>query len=338
MALSINKLEKILVENNLHPKKYFIMERRCIFIEIIILRTADIFMLYIPSKYDIRIDGGDNLFELDYIDVSDDGNIEIKEDKHNDLYEPLTIDTDFNTDINNALISEYNKPLQLFKNDLQDLQDIFNQLKRLKICFANIKYKLTITYKNYLCCLRRDDTFEGYKIESEQTDSYAKKFIITIDLESLYKKIGSISSDIKEVREGIYDMMRKINNKHEKSLYKIIQTRDRFFSYTEKIMIRKDKILDVLENLNKLLEKVIRAEDKNILEYKEVRKNSGNTHDIEMRIEKLNMVKQELIKNILESKVRYENMIITLDNTFFNNIVMFDSIARNIEFIEKINF
>jgi hypothetical protein len=75
MSLSISKLEKLLSRSGIIPKKYFTMDGACVYIETLILQTADVLLLYIPSKYEIRIANAPNSFELTSVEVNEDGTI-----------------------------------------------------------------------------------------------------------------------------------------------------------------------------------------------------------------------------------------------------------------------
>ena len=55
MPLSIVKLQEFLTLKGFVANKFFIMNGYCFYLEIFCLKTADIFLLYIPSKYNIQI-------------------------------------------------------------------------------------------------------------------------------------------------------------------------------------------------------------------------------------------------------------------------------------------
>ena len=56
MVLSFNKLNKFLKSKGFICKNYYVIDSACIYIEIFNINTADSIMLYIPSKYEIKID------------------------------------------------------------------------------------------------------------------------------------------------------------------------------------------------------------------------------------------------------------------------------------------
>ena len=75
MTLSLQKLEKLLGRKGLLPKRYFTIGGMCVYIEVLVIENADIFFLYIPSKYDIKAPKSSSSFKISVIDVNEDGTI-----------------------------------------------------------------------------------------------------------------------------------------------------------------------------------------------------------------------------------------------------------------------
>ena len=51
------------------------MNELCIYLEVIGIKNANTFLVYIPSKYNIKAKDRENTFEISYINVNDDGTI-----------------------------------------------------------------------------------------------------------------------------------------------------------------------------------------------------------------------------------------------------------------------
>ena len=64
MALSLKKLKNILVAKGMILKKIFHIGEFCVYIEIIHINSANIFLLYIPSKYEINISNHNNIHNI----------------------------------------------------------------------------------------------------------------------------------------------------------------------------------------------------------------------------------------------------------------------------------
>ena len=364
MALSLQKLEKLLESKGLIPKRYFTIDRLCVYIEVLVINTADIFFLYIPSKYDIKAPKDSRTFKIKVIDVDENGTIagdyagEMDNIELEKQYEEVDIDInpDVRTreDLEGRLVDNYNHPLSLqnvSKKDMKQLREIFRQLRRLKLCVQSLKYKLCIIFKNYLCCIRRDDTFEGFIVKSS-TGKEERKLHVSIDLESFYSKIDTISLDVKTVREGVYRVLDKNHVKHTRNLQKILEHKADFVNSSEFIGKKKSKLSMYLKDLETMLEKMRTAEYEvleNITQINE-RYNSEisikglhsdieKTHLLSKQEEKLaniNIVKQDIVRNILIVKSKLEDLSLKVDKVCFDNIVMLDAILRN--FVDMTEF
>lgn len=356
MALSINKLEKLLSSKGLILKKYFIIDGLCVYIEVLTISNADSFMLYIPSKYEINIDKRNDVYKMNYIDVDETGTIptEFAGEPDNFDLENHYDEVDMNNVTGNSkgdlvlqLEENYNHPISLKninKNDTNILREIFRQLRRLKFCVQNIKYKLCILYKDFICCIRRDDTFEGFAVHRMKGTS-DRKLMITLDLETLYDKIDSVSMDIKTVREGVYKVLDKNHTKHVNNIEKMLEcTTDitNVSAYTRK---KKTYYIDYLSKLENLLEQLSLSEKKTIEKLLEIKNKYQNdtsiksihndiekTHLIakyESELSRINTVKRDIISNIILIKSKHEDMSLKFDNICFDNTVMIDAIIKN---------
>jgi hypothetical protein len=358
MALSFNKLEKLLTRKGLIPKKFFIMHGFIVYIEVLSIENADSFMLYIPSKYEIAIGLGDDVFKVKYIDVTEDGHIPgdyAGEPDNFDLdkeYECDDIDLSpglrSKGNLADHLEEKYNHPVSLKDNnksdDIKQLREVFRQLRRLKFCTQSLKYKIAITFNNYLCCIRRDDTYECFFIHNFGGSS-DKKLMITIDLETLYEKIDSVSIDIKTIREGIYRVLDKNQGKHIQNIHKLLEQKTVLTKFSNIVLRKKEQYSTYLKSLEQLLIDLTRAEKKIIDKLLEIEdKYSGQaslkglhsdiekTHQIgkyETELSRINSIKQELIRNILIVKSKHENLSLRVDNIVFDNIIMIDAILKN---------
>ena len=66
MTLSIHKLIKLLMSRGFYPKTFFRVFGVCAFIEIISNKNADVYIIYIPSRYNFKISPSEmpNVYDL----------------------------------------------------------------------------------------------------------------------------------------------------------------------------------------------------------------------------------------------------------------------------------
>ena len=360
MSLSLNKLEKMLSKSGIMSTKYFTMGGMCVYIETLILETADVLLIYIPSKYEIPAPRSGNVFKISTVEVNEDGtipgdygmvdNIEIE-----NQYEQVDLGIDKNgAKVEEQLENNYNQPLSLKDlsgKDMSQLREVFRQLKRLKLCVQTLKYKLCITFNNYLSCIRRDDTFEGFVINGPPSSSELK-LRVSIDLESLYAKRGSIAIDVKTIREGIYRVLDKNQVRHTNNLQKILDHKMDFMISSTISREKKLKYTTYLARLDNMLQNLVSAEskEKDSIELIHQRYGSetsvkGLHNDItkshliakhQEKITSINVTRQDVIRNTLKVKGELENLSLRLDKICFDNVVMLDAILRN--FIDMAEF
>jgi hypothetical protein len=357
MVLSLQKLEKLLESKGLLPKRYFTISGLCVYVEILIVDNADIFYLYIPSKYEIKAPDDASSFNINSIDINQDGTIagdyggELDNVELEKRYEEVDIDINPNIrnrkNLESILENNYNHPLSLkdvSKKDMKQLKEIFRQLKRLRLCVQSLKYKMCILFKKYICCIRRDNTFECFTITG-YSGNIERKLFISIDLESFYNKLDTVSIDVKTVREGVYRVLDKNQIKHTKNLQKILEHKADFVNSSQFIIKKKQKYTAYLKELEQMLHKLKNAEIDVLRKISNVNEQynsevsiKGLHTDIEKShliskheetLTQINLVKQEVVRNILLVKQKLEDLSLKVDKVCFDNIVMLDSILRN---------
>lgn len=358
MTLSFNKLEKLLSGRGLLPKKYFTIHDLIIYIEVLSLSNAGCFMLYIPSKYEIELAEGDDVYKVKYVDVTEDGNIPedyAGESDNIKNYDGIELDSNENHEnIQGYLEEKYKHPVSLKSGKNRDvikLKEVFRQLRRLKFCTQSLKYKLAIVFDHHLCCIRRDDTYECFAIQGQSLGE-EKRLMVTIDLETLYEKIDTVSDDIKTIRNEVCKVLDKNQNKHIRNIQKMLEQKNKLLAYAGSLKEKKDKYSKALERLEKLLDDLVLVEKKNMEKFIEEEEKfsrqsnlkgmnadierSNQIYKFETEVSRINSIKQELIRNILTARSKRENLSISVDNIVFDNIVMIDAVIKNFRKLSNI--
>jgi hypothetical protein len=322
------------------------------------ITTADTIMLYIPSKYEISSDDSENVHKLHFLEINDDGTIPIDYAGNPDdveieeKYRGVNLEKNKDGEnIEKYLEESYKCPVSLGeigKDDISEIKDIFRQLRRLKFCIQGLKYKLCIFYKYYVCCIRRDDTYECYSIDNFKS-SKNRSLVVSIDLESLYEKISTIDTDVKSIRKGIFNVLDRNQVKQVYTLQRMMEYKANFHLLSTGVTNEKRKQKAYLEKLEGMLENLKIAQQKimeDIVIIEEKYSNKKALHyDIEKvhalskkeeEFTKINEVKKEIIGNILKVKSIIENISLKVDQICFDNTVMLDTIINNFEQLTKI--
>ena len=357
MSLSVDKLNRLLRNSGILPKKYFTIEGACVYIETLVLETADVLLVYIPSKYEIVAPNTGNIFELTQIDVNSDGTIAgdyggaEDENRTQEYYEQVDMGINSlngkNNTVEKELQSYYDRPVTLKdvnQKDMSNIRDTFRQLRRLKLCVETLKYKLCVSFKNYLCCIRRDNLFDGFAIQGPRSAN-TNRLLVSIDLESLYSKLKNISMDVRLVREGVYKVLDQNHRRHVTNFQKILERRASLVQSSKLSSARKLKYASYLSRLDKMLntldeaerkesDSIIAVNQKYITEssVKGLHQDIAKSHELSKhskKITEINTVRQDVIAKSLEVKAVLEDLSLRMDRVCFDNIVMLDAMLRN---------
>jgi hypothetical protein len=351
MSLSVSKLESMLSERGFVPRTYFVIHSICIYIEIVSNRTADVLLMYIPSKYKFEIKGVEQIHKLKYIDMeNNESSASVAVTSHaavNEAYPGIEVGSleEYKGDLETQLAENYNHPLTLDsidKDDQSDLRDIYRQMKRIRHCVQNIKYKVSVIYKNYLCGVRRDGGIDCFVIKHFRREDANRRLLITIDLEVMYDKVRTIFRDVNLVREGIYAILRRNQVTQITNMKKMMEEKKDVTSYSESCLESADKLDVNIARYEELFVRITQAEREKLTKIAEINEQYkgkvGVHYDIEkahvkglveQELPRIQKTRNEITEIISQLKTKKENTILTIDSLMFDSTIMIDTISKN---------
>lgn len=363
MSLSPIKLEELLKNNGFIPKNKFLVRKYCGYITAI-STIGDNIIISIPSTYKIRCNRDVTSFNIKPIDIPNDDTVQSYSNIHRDEQVERTYDevdahvspssTGMDRDGNVATtLEEYYKRRislkDLEKKEITTLSKIYRQLKRLKYCMQNIRYKIAILYMEYIFILERDGSVEGYKIKhfmdgKNENQSGEYNFFFLIDLELFFEKTQnkSLNNDLKNIRESIYTILNRTQNKHMLTIDKVVSKHGILEENIRMVNIKKNQNKDFLEKYNKLLydiEKKIQDKEEKIMSINLSLKTARGPDETKFimekgecnrDIDKLRENQKEAMKKMHMLKSKNDNLFLTADNSIFDNIVLADAIFTNL--------
>ena len=351
----MEKLETFLSKHGMVSKNFFVDEKmRCIYIEVLTLKHTESFMLYIPSRYIIRVEQGTNVFIIQPYNISDNGDIidsyadgsKLKEteNKYSEIQVKNHMTGKYNVEQN--VEESYNRPI-LLSGKSDSNRDIFRQLRRLGRCLQSTKYKLLITTSSFLYCITRDNNINLYNVElHDEMKHKLRKIFVSMDLEMLYDQIKTTPEHIREIKEGIASVLLTNFSKHMNNAStmladtKLVEQRNTSITSKQLEYIKRtgevEKMLnDVVENEKKLLVKKTEVDEK--LSLKQTR---GLNRDveyvklvrpIELKLNELNETKKDLIRNLVGLKMKQDNLLLIADSFSFDILVMLQTVNQKLQ-------
>lgn len=349
MTLSISKLQNLLSSRGFIPNKYFTLDGFCFYIELFTVKTAEIFFLYIPSKYNFKVEEREvnvPVYKLKNIDMEEKS--EIAED-----YAGTPEETQLNYANNVQLSPDKNKLEEHLENNynhsisLEDiskedrvlLKALYRQMKRLRYSVQNLKYKLGVITKSYICVIRRDDSINCLQIKKYPSDK-VKRLVVIADLETFYEKNDKILEDISKVKTSIYYILERNQNMHTEMIAKILSnqkdiqniplyTQQKKDNYDALIFQLESMLSDVMDEEEKILDKIRNLNSQTGLD---IHNDINRIHlktQYEKELDKISYLKAEITKNMYLLKNKRETAIIDIDKIMFDNTVMADAIINN---------
>ena len=302
-------------------------------------------------------------YKIKYIDIDDEAN-NTADDYAGEPDENVVENTYQEIDVNmSPTIKGYNIGPHLEENykrhiklkdistgDFKEIRDIVRQLKRLRFCVQNVKYKIAILYKNYLCAIKRDDSIECYVIRKYSSKT-CKKLFVTVDIELFYEKMDSLILNMSTIRKGLYHILDKNHFTHTRTLQKLLEEKGDFMGFSDAAYAKKVDYEKYLKEAQEMLEAINLSEKSTMESIYEINEqyNNPNLKGLHNDIQKshqltkhnkdlseIQKIKEDVVKTIFELKTKREDTMLSVDKIMFDNNVMVECVLRNFSDLGKL--
>jgi hypothetical protein len=342
--LSLNKLEKILTTQGFLIKSIYSYDKYCVYIEILCLTNADIFLLYIPSKYDILINEKYQIYNIKYIELKDiyTNLYENEDDNIEKTYEDIKMED--NDNIIEQLDNIYKKQIILDNKDkvYNNIKNIYKQLNRLKYSVQTIKYKISIQYKNFLCNITRDNEINCCIIENISVyDNQIRNIYITIDLETFFSKVNNVIENIINVRNNIYKILNRTQSLKYNNMFTGLDKLNELICFNKHIEKKKETNTSYILSLENMYKQLCNTEKKIYNKLDELNNITDEQYNkdeiirIENKINDINKIKEKIFKYILTLKNKQSDLYLFVDKMIYDNSVMLNEIVNNIDKVKE---
>lgn len=342
MPLTYTQIESKFASEGIIISRVYVNEGTVVFLELLFIQMAETCFIYVSSRHDVKAPSQSTtntiIADVEDIDVDPEGSITgdltgaVQKDSFN--YPELTLNGDLAT---NKLSQHYNNPIKLGPSrDIvkEELKQIFRQVIRLRQCVNSLDYKFVIVYKEFLCALRYDNDLQCFWVKKGQSKSSGTRLVVYIELESMIEKINSVKTDIASVREGLITTLKKNELHHIESLKNLLRSKIQVPEKMACIIARKERLYEHIEELYRMLDKLSDSEYVYSNKYRSA-KSEKQIESIRAKFDKIKVLKQQIIANILNCKSQYDELILSIDRICFDNSIMIDAVTKNFENLNK---
>ena len=189
----------------------------------------------------------------------------------------------------------------------------------------NIKYKVATLYKNFLCVIKRNNKITCYKI-SKFPMSKQKRIYIIVDLETLLNKYDTLPENIEKVREALYKILEKNEERHLQLLQLLIE-QNSLNGVSDRVYAKRQNYENLLERCRNTYQILTKEEKK----YNALIKDAQPTVKTQLQIEMegISKLKVEAVKTCVILREKLEHTLLSMDKIMFDNTVMLDSVLKN---------
>lgn len=339
MSLKYDQIENKFNSEGIVISRVYITDDTVVFLELLFVDIAEICFVYVSGRHDIKAPTKQNtnaiILEVSDIDMDSEGVImgDLSGVIENDSFNYPELNIESNNSDTNKLSNHYNDPIKLGpkRNDIkEELRQIFRQIIRLRQCVYSLDYKFVIVYGGFLCTLRYDNDLQCFWVKKGSQSSKATKLVTYIELESMIEKIQTVKSDIVSVREGLVSTLRKNEIHHVENLKKLLESKIQVPEKTVSVIARKEQLYKYIQELYSMIEQLNYSENIYTEKYKNI-KSEREAEQIIRKFQDIKILKQKIITNILNSKSKYDEIMLNIDRICFDNSILITTVMKNFE-------
>lgn len=341
MPLSFSKLESLLHENGLYIRVVYTVSGQIVHVELYSNQTAQSFLMYVPSKYEVPVPPGlNNAFEVRYVEEKEFLVVDPEEDTGTEV---ANVETYLLPDnVEKSLISGYTSEAVstgIVHEDSRDMRNIFGQMQRLKLCVRGLKFKVALQLRNALCVVRRDDTLDCFYMSGMRGDRDKKLFVVT-DLEVFFADPPGVVRSVQGVRNGLYKVLQGNQLRNARAVDALMGSKLNVQKVAEELFKLRSRYTRCVRRLETMLERLSRVESNVLGVLDELRVRPRGAAHVEMnrgqeiykaekQLEGVSALKKDVARELHMVRSREESISLEIDVVMYDNAVMFERISRN---------
>lgn len=305
--LSIKKVQHLLLDNNIFPDRYYIVDGNCRYIEAIIGASGVRFLVYInTSEYSLPVSPSEVTYDLKQIQVPPvpslaSESIDIAE-KYTAVIPPR-IET--REDLKNNYRININTSSDGSKELAFTLNDIAAQAQRLNYMVDASKFQIGILYNHYLHVRKR-----LYRIidgSNQFNTNRSRRMLPVISVDDIVVEMTTLPDTILSIKTGVYRVLALNYDKH--------------IVVMQNLVAKTNTLLHVLTD--------VKAKRDRFMHYRTALLDASRAN-----LENPVFTEAEwnrMLDDLLNLDETLDNATLGIDTIFFDNILTFTQVLRNVE-------
>lgn len=342
--LTLEKLQQFLQHNGFSPIRYYTAEQnRCMFVEIMSIRTVEFILLQIPPNYGLNVQPGNNVFPL--IQAPQSHTDDLVQTTESFVQQTYTVEDHLSLSMSDDLNESYRRNMvieDLKGKDKTQTAHLSRQLQRLRYCIQGMPHKLAILHFPFVGVLQEDDAVTVYISETLPRKNTTPRLMLLLQFKLFYDKIEVIDHECAQIISGIHSVLSNHHMTHTRNMQQILERKHRISDQSQFLQTCAHRYQDYIVKYKELLDNLNTYELNKVSELRQLRETQADTMHRQMRqtrqqklvereLSKMQTVKKELIDTLSEVKMKNDHLLLEMDSILFDNIVMMDRILRNLE-------
>ncbi len=336
---NINSFLTYLQSNKLRPQKLYAEDGFYRLIECLCEKSGEKIIIYILSKYSIKVSNKHPFFGVKKMDES---NFQILQSQ-SEHYSGIEIDEDNKTlvqpEFKSKSIEQY-KPIEVNLSNrklYKHIKKSKNQLERFKNCTSTTKYKMAIVTNIYVSIINRHNEVITYIPEDENYDNIEREVVcVVVDLETLIKKINILDNEIIQFYSSFFTILNKAHTAQLNDLKSTFNKLKNIPDIIASCYVGNQNLLLILDSSYTTIKTTEARKDKLLKKNKDYRKKLGqevqnafSRNDNELQLDKMCVIKEEALGLYRKIKDEYTTKLLNFDTAIFESISAMQEMYTN---------
>ena len=337
MALSIQRLEQLLLNENIDVLYYFVEDGYCCFVLAQSKQYGHRFWIYVQSKYEFKLKhDNERVFSIKMLDEENGASEETKQFESLDLpYNVSHFDTLTSMPTTEEELSNAYKPIDLNKSNSNNkilLPRLEKQMKRFSKALSHVRYKVAVYHPPFLSMVHYSNEVQSYQIlTGGGLISNDSVLLGCVDLEALFSKIDKSANNLLIIKNKMMDMIEGNFKYNYSIMQKLLQLSQNMKVNVQGKFQNIHKFKQLSQRLENTLKKISVKKDQLNSQYNQEIRNSGDTVHLQTKMKDILKKEKELLKQNTLLENEYHKNTISTERILFDNTVLMERVIENLK-------